>query len=386
MLSLIPIFIMAGFLESFVTRNYNVMPSWSKWAIILVSFGLIIAYYGVYPFIVARRYPEKIGVKEVPRFVPERKILWSKIRKIGEVFTDTFYVIVKNFFGISKGLSVSVIPLVLALLGVIFTFEFYSFNFDMGMGRLWEAIFGFNYYFEWYKFIGWSVVIGVLITNIFYFSEGKKDEFSITMDYWKYLLSRGIWMSMFGALFLALVSFVFWYYNYLISDLYFYDTGGLQFIWCFVLFYVGFVLMSPIPALIAEQKKNFFSALVGVFDIGQKFFSASFGLVAVFILLSLVFLGIINSPFQTGFDLGSLSKEIIEMFTTTVTPNYLVITNIVLSFLYLVYFFTMLIILSVAWKFLYYSSNETKTAAGLYERLEMFGKRNKTFETKEDYE
>jgi hypothetical protein len=36
--------------------------------------------------------------------------------------------------------------------------------------------------------------------------------------------------------------------------------------------------------------------------------------------------------------------------------------------------------------FSYYSSNEAKTAKGLYQRLEKFGKRNKTFETAEDYE
>jgi uncharacterized membrane protein SpoIIM required for sporulation len=386
MMSLIPIFIMAGFLESYVTRHYNVMPSWTKWTIILVSFALIIGYYVIYPFIVARRYPERIEVKEVPRFIPDRKIIWSKIRKVGEVFTDTFYVIVKNFFAISKGLSVSVLPILIVLIAMIFTFDFYSFNSNLGMGSLWERSLGMVEYFDWYKFIGWSIIVGLLFTNVFYYSSNDKDETPIDLDYWKYVLSRGVWMSMFGVLFMALVNFVFWYYNYLVSDLHFYEAGGIQFIFCFLIFYAGVVIISPIPTLIAIEKKNFFAAMAGVFDIGQKFFSAAFGSVAVFILLSLIFLGIINSPLDAGFDLASLAKQIVELFTTTVTPYYLVITNILLVLLYLLYFFTMLIILAVSWRFIYYSSNETKSAAGLYERLERFGKRNKTFETKEDYE
>jgi len=386
MLSLIPIFIMAGFLESFVTRHYAVMPSWSKWAIILVSFTLIILYYVVYPFIVARRYPERIEVKEVPRFIPERKIVWSKIRKVGEIFTDTFYVFVKNFYAISKGLTVSMLPILALLMAAIFTFDFYSFNFNMGMGHLWEILFGFNDYFDWYKYIGWSIVIGVLVTNIFYFAKGDKDEWSIDLKYWKYMLSKGVWMAMFGGVFMALICFVFWYYDWLTSDLAFYESSGMYLIFCFLIFYFGLVLMAPIPTLIAEEKKNFFAALAGCFDSGQKFYSSAFGSVAVFILLSFIFLGIINNPLGMGFDLSYLTKEIVEIFTIPVTEYYSVITNLLMSLLYLFYIFTMLIILAISWRFIFYTAKETKSATGLYERLEKFGKRNKTFETKEDYE
>src|SRR5690554_8224362 len=60
MLSLIPIFIIAGFVESYVTRNYQVLPDWSKWMIILFSFAMILFYYVIYPLLVARKYPEKV--------------------------------------------------------------------------------------------------------------------------------------------------------------------------------------------------------------------------------------------------------------------------------------------------------------------------------------
>jgi len=40
-LSLVPFILLAAFLESYVTHNYDVLPAWSKWLIILGSFGII---------------------------------------------------------------------------------------------------------------------------------------------------------------------------------------------------------------------------------------------------------------------------------------------------------------------------------------------------------
>ncbi|MBK6524538.1 MAG: stage II sporulation protein M [Crocinitomicaceae bacterium] len=60
MLSLIPFFIIAGFLESYVTRHYQSIPDVVKALTILVSFSIMILYYVVYPHFVAKRYPEKI--------------------------------------------------------------------------------------------------------------------------------------------------------------------------------------------------------------------------------------------------------------------------------------------------------------------------------------
>jgi len=48
-LGLVPIFIIAGFLESFVTRHYQSLPDWIQWGIILISFAFILAYFVVYP-------------------------------------------------------------------------------------------------------------------------------------------------------------------------------------------------------------------------------------------------------------------------------------------------------------------------------------------------
>ncbi len=53
--STIPFFIIAGFIEGFITR-YSNMPVWLAMTIIFTSLGLIIYYYIIYPIILNKRY------------------------------------------------------------------------------------------------------------------------------------------------------------------------------------------------------------------------------------------------------------------------------------------------------------------------------------------
>ncbi|MDR1517821.1 MAG: stage II sporulation protein M [Dysgonamonadaceae bacterium] len=56
MLSTVPFFVAAGFIEGFVTRHSNVMPLWLDLLIILGSLSFICYYYLIYPFFVQRRW------------------------------------------------------------------------------------------------------------------------------------------------------------------------------------------------------------------------------------------------------------------------------------------------------------------------------------------
>lgn len=57
--STIPFFILAGFIEGFITR-YSNMPTWLALTIIFTSLALIIYYYILYPTILNKRYAAKI--------------------------------------------------------------------------------------------------------------------------------------------------------------------------------------------------------------------------------------------------------------------------------------------------------------------------------------
>ncbi|MEO6314831.1 MAG: stage II sporulation protein M [Chitinophagaceae bacterium] len=52
---LVPFFILAAWLESYVTRHYQQMPVWSKLAILIASMTLIIWYFIIYPIQLHRR-------------------------------------------------------------------------------------------------------------------------------------------------------------------------------------------------------------------------------------------------------------------------------------------------------------------------------------------
>ncbi len=55
MLGLVPFFILAGFIESFITRYYNQMPLWLNLLIIFLSFLLIIGYFVIYPVYIHKK-------------------------------------------------------------------------------------------------------------------------------------------------------------------------------------------------------------------------------------------------------------------------------------------------------------------------------------------
>jgi uncharacterized membrane protein SpoIIM required for sporulation len=90
MMSLVPFFVFAGYLESYVTRNYMDLPEWSKWVLISLSFGIILFYYIIYPMIVARKHPELLDEKDLINYFPPVKFDLSKIRSFGQIISDTF--------------------------------------------------------------------------------------------------------------------------------------------------------------------------------------------------------------------------------------------------------------------------------------------------------
>ncbi|MCX7743133.1 MAG: stage II sporulation protein M [Flavobacteriales bacterium] len=67
-IGLVPCFIIAGFIESFLTRHYNVSPVISA-SVIVLSFTFIITYFGVYPIIleqqINRRLQKKLQKEEL---------------------------------------------------------------------------------------------------------------------------------------------------------------------------------------------------------------------------------------------------------------------------------------------------------------------------------
>lgn len=96
-LSLIPFIVIAGFLESYVTHQYQRLPDWSKWTLILLSFALVVSYFVIYPLYIARKYPELIHQEPVVVVPARKKIVLPMIRTTLELFADSFQIYRETF-------------------------------------------------------------------------------------------------------------------------------------------------------------------------------------------------------------------------------------------------------------------------------------------------
>ena len=111
MMSLVPFIIAAGFLESYVTHNYQDLPNWSKWMLIMMSFGIILFFYVFYPIYVARKHPELVDNEQVGHFVQRSEFDYNKIRSVGEVISDAFRMYRLQFKKLAPILLLIVLPL-----------------------------------------------------------------------------------------------------------------------------------------------------------------------------------------------------------------------------------------------------------------------------------
>ncbi|MEM8583675.1 MAG: stage II sporulation protein M [Bacteroidota bacterium] len=91
MLGIIPLFIIAGFLESYLTRHYQEISIELRWVFILSCFGFIIWYYVIYPMQVVRRGPpihaydqRRVRGRELQSIRPHA------VKMMGELYGDVF--------------------------------------------------------------------------------------------------------------------------------------------------------------------------------------------------------------------------------------------------------------------------------------------------------
>ncbi len=94
MVGVVPLFIFAGFTESYLTRHTDA-PDWLRGMFIFGCFAIVIAYFVVYPRMKAKRGDFK---EEDIRLTPdmERRVDFTQVKTTGELFTDAFLFLRKN--------------------------------------------------------------------------------------------------------------------------------------------------------------------------------------------------------------------------------------------------------------------------------------------------
>ncbi|CAH1001130.1 hypothetical protein LEM8419_02056 [Neolewinella maritima] len=92
MLGTVPLFILAGFLEGYVTRHTE-LPDGLRFAFILLCFAFIVWYYVVYPRTVVQRRSLPLHDDREPAASRTAPYVFGRIRTVGEQFTATFDVL-----------------------------------------------------------------------------------------------------------------------------------------------------------------------------------------------------------------------------------------------------------------------------------------------------
>jgi uncharacterized membrane protein SpoIIM required for sporulation len=88
-LSLVPLIILAAFIESFITR-YSDAPYFVRGLLIFFSFAFMIGYYVYYPWLKAKRgFVHQIREVNLPA-IKKTELKFNRIKNSGLIFTDTF--------------------------------------------------------------------------------------------------------------------------------------------------------------------------------------------------------------------------------------------------------------------------------------------------------
>lgn len=252
----------------------------------------------------------------------------------------------------------------LVLIVVIFLVEHARFDY---ISSYWYdtmgTLFGTHDYFTFYKFFGWSVPLTFMITSCSYVMHDESTEISMRL-YLKYTLRH----------FLSIYLF-----SLVIYSIFLFSPGWVLF---FAIFIAPFLVV--IGSIITLEKVNFFKAVARSFEINNNGYGNALGAMIALICISMIFFFMLHNPFKMGIIM--IIDEILKEALITTTDYYMVIIAAVNSVIYLLYFFVVLTICFVAFNLMNYSALESKTARGLYERLEKFGRRNKNFETEIDFE
>lgn len=377
LISLIPIFIIAGFLESFVTRHYQTLPDWSKWMIILLSFGIVIFYYIVYPIIVARKYPDLVSKVELPSPIPEKRFNLNVIRSSSEIIGDTFQFYRVQFSKIFR----PIVRFALPIIALIFVIQFVQHLPHLDQ----------EYYFDW------SAQLSILFGNVY----------AGTFNGWSDLVISLVWLFPI-TLIVCAIFYAFQSLNVGYTNAAYFAFLRRKFLAVFVgvsifvvpILFIPFYILLPLVFLFplflllpASAGLGMNNGLGKGFELGSKYWATGIGMVLFFGVCYFIMaqpIAFVFSIHEYGNpmarDILDIITDFLKQFLAPETPYYLVVANVFRQVVYIAAFLLMIPLIVIATSFIFFSAREEIDADGLKKDLERFGKRSRTQETTFDYE
>ena len=376
MMSLVPFIIAAGFLESYVTHNYQNLPEWSKWTLILLSFGLIVFYYIIYPMYVARKYPHLVDDEATYKFPEKTKFQFFRMRSTGELITDTFQLYRSQFQKFATINFLLILPLAALLIWMQDINHYASMTAEHWYDWQAQLQIMFGYKFEngldWIAAGCWSILFAGLFCSVFWAVKTMNEAFSFG-SFFRFCRQRfvSIWLA--NLLLFASVFFLPWY------------------LLLVAFFLLPFLLTNAATAGLDDD--SFGKRWSKGFKISAQSYGTS--------LLNLLLLGALvtllaqsialvfsvhnswtNEPMMP--DLLDMLTDLVKRIAMIFTDDYMVYSNIVRQAVYILFIFLVFPLLVISTVFTYYNVIEKLEAKGLKMEFEKFGKRKRNQESSFD--
>ena len=375
MLSLVPFLILAGFLESYVTRNNQTLSETTKWFLIFFCFAIILFVYVLYPIYVARKYPELVDQEDIHEFAETQQITFTRIKTVGEIISDGFYLYRKSFAKVLKFNLYITLPLILVFIAYragLHPDEMNEIHWFDWHAQL-EIMIGFNFQdgSDYMAAFYWTIIFSLIVSSSFYALLKIKN--SNTVRYFHYLKTH--FLRIWASLFIICALFYLVPYTFHI----------------FLLFLFPLIWGNIAFAGLQENYKWSFKSFL-------RFDSSSYGstLLIILFLYLLVFLASQPIAFVASIsdpqsqppmnDLLDLLSQFIQRVAKIYYENPIAISNFVRQIVYVFFLMCVLPMVCFLLGTQFYSNLEKNEAVGLHEAFRNFGKRSRTNEKDADYE
>jgi uncharacterized membrane protein SpoIIM required for sporulation len=119
MVGLVPVIILAGFIESFLTR-YTDMPLIIRGALILMSLFFMVGYFVVYPYFLVKTKKIKLPVQKLPETSEDSEFELFQIRSLGNILTESMMIHRRHLVPIFNICAVLLFPLSIVMYLLVF--------------------------------------------------------------------------------------------------------------------------------------------------------------------------------------------------------------------------------------------------------------------------
>ena len=340
-ISTVPLFIMAGFIEGFITRQTD-LPDMVRIMVIVGSLLLILSYYVLYPLLLPKKVKDEYAFEGQNEEPSDYRFQNQEIKSIGEVFTDTMRIATK--------LGSKVLPTALIaafLYGMLAQMAIY---FEWGVSSLDSFdLFDVTDYFN-FTDSPLLFVVNSLFFGTFLYQTFKQFHLYVNKNYTSKLKQE---ISIYGHTVLLAAG---------IQLLFFIENG-----WAMTLFLLNVPVWLTAMYLVRTNKINAFSAIGKALGVMNAQFGNMLVSYLTFLFIGFLFFIIIFSPFiYMYFEVVSWNLPFSPELSTAIMSG-------IFSTIILIFIAMSIGLIAIGFGVYSYSAKEVMTAEGLMAKIKAIG-------------